>query len=218
MQWSTASTTTSATRTIGSWPTSTGAISPPWPCSGPRVARELFPGEDPLDQIITLGTSHPFRVVGVLRRASAPCGRRPPRQRCVTFPWRSCRRLFGKTVVQRKAGTWRAEAIVVERGAADAARRGASTRGCGDGPEPAGALPHQPGLGSQGRNRPLSDPARAARGESQENQLCRIYKTPKRHDLILREVDCRPMGVCLRCLCGAAGQFVHLRPREHWQS
>src|SRR5205823_6167742 len=77
---------------------------------GADVARKLFPGEDPLGQSITLGASHPFRVVGVMRE------RRPQMDfgitgRDVYIPLTSWGRLLGKTVTSRKAGIWRAEAV-----------------------------------------------------------------------------------------------------------
>jgi multidrug efflux pump subunit AcrA (membrane-fusion protein) len=77
---------------------------------GAEVARELFPGEDPLGQSIALGTNHSFRVVGVLRERRPHADVGIP-DNDVYIPLTSCRRLFGKTVLLRKAGAWRAEAI-----------------------------------------------------------------------------------------------------------
>jgi HlyD family secretion protein len=75
---------------------------------GARIARKLFPLDDPLGQTIVLN-SRSFRIVGVLKE-----GADADREEDVYIPLASCRRLFGKMIATRKLGAVRIEEVELD--------------------------------------------------------------------------------------------------------
>jgi len=77
---------------------------------GPRIARELFPLQNPVGESIVLN-SHPYVIVGVLRNVGADEVAKAKLDPSVYIPLRTCKQRFGEKIYLLQAGLRRAEQV-----------------------------------------------------------------------------------------------------------